>query len=225
MGVTARGLEAHRGTFRLKIPEFGADPGGSAILGPNGAGKTTLLLALQGLIPAAGTVERTGRSAGVFAQPSVLRGTALWNVAVIVRAVLGVGAAEAGERARRALADVDLGDRERADARTLSTGQRQRLALARALACEPQNLFLDEAFANIDADGRPALRALVRSYADRCRCTLVVATSSLADAVALCGEVVVLREGTPAHRGPVGDLAAADDRFVAALVAEGGTAR
>ena len=102
----------------------------------------------------------------------------------------------------------------------LSTGERQRLAIARALAVEPQALFLDEPFANVDADARPALRALVRSYVERTRCDLVAATSSLADAVALCRVVLVLQRGKVVHRGPTRELSGAHDPFVDALLAE-----
>ncbi|MEA2718671.1 MAG: tungstate transport system ATP-binding protein, partial [Candidatus Eremiobacteraeota bacterium] len=168
--VTAHGIVARRGRFVLNVPACDARPSGIAILGPNGAGKTTLLLALQGLIPSEGTVARPARCAAVFARPAVLRGSALWNVAVVVGSVLGIGVEQSNERARSALADVGLTEPAHADARTLSTGQRQRLALARALACEPQALFLDEPFANVDADARPALRALVSSYCARTGC-------------------------------------------------------
>ena len=191
-----------RGSFRLSVAAFSADSRGTVILGPNGAGKTTLLLALQGLVPARGEVTRPPRCAGAFAQPAVLRGSTLWNAAVAVRAVLGCDAPEANDRARAALWSVDLRDVVDTDARRLSTGQRQRLALARALACEPQALFLDEPFANVDADGRPSLRALVDAYRDRTGCALVIATSSLADAVALCRVVLVLQRGKVVHRRP-----------------------
>ena len=202
------------------MPSFVAGPSGKAVLGPNGAGKTTLLLALQGLITAQGNVERPRRSVAVFARPAVLRGTAVWNVSVAARAVLDVDAAESYERARRNLSDVGLAGAADADARTLSTGERQRLALARALACEPQALFLDEPFANIDADARPALRALVSAYCTRTGCDLVIATSSLADACALCSEAMVLHSGTVAHRGPTRELVTAAHSYVRALVAE-----
>ncbi|HEX3466277.1 MAG TPA: ATP-binding cassette domain-containing protein [Candidatus Elarobacter sp.] len=221
MGVTATDLIARRGAFTLNVPAFAASAAGTAVLGPNGAGKTTLLLALQGLIPANGRVERPARCAAVFARPAVLRGSALWNVAVVAGSVLGCTVTEAESRARRALADVGLDEAVHADARTLSTGQRQRLALARALACEPEALFLDEPFANADADGRPALRALVRSWAERSGCAVVLATSSLADAAAVCADALVLRAGSVVHRGPVSALDTVADGYVAALVAEG----
>jgi molybdate transport system ATP-binding protein len=212
MDVIARDLLVRHGRFVLDVPKFAADAGGTALLGPNGAGKSTLLLALHASAPA--------RAAMVFTRPAVLRGTTAWNVAVVVEAVLGASRRDAQARARRALDDVALGAAADVDARTLSTGQRQRLALARALAVEPRLLLLDEPFANVDADGRPALRTLVRAYVERSRCALVIATSSLADAAALCREGVVLHDGRVTHRGRVVDLPAADDAYVRALVAE-----
>ena len=219
-GVAADALDVRRGAFRLRVDGFGADARGTAVLGPNGAGKTTLLLALQGLIPSHGAIRRPARCAAAFARPAVLRASALANVAVVVRAARGATAAAAEERARSALAEVGLAAFAGADARTLSTGQRQRLALARALAVEPDALFLDEPFANVDADARPALRALIGAYVRRSGCALVVATSFLADAVALCERCVVLHDGAVAARCDVAALASCDDRYVAALLEE-----
>ena len=220
MGVIARQLVAKRGTFLLDVPTFEADFGGTALLGPNGAGKTTLLLALHGLIAATGAVDRPARAASVFARPSVLRGSVLWNVATVCEAVTNLSSGEARRRAREALADVGLQDTTDVDARTLSTGQRQRLAIARALVVQPQALLLDEPFANVDADARPALRAHVRSYVERTRCVVILATSFLADAVALCRDAVVLRDGRVTHIGPVAALASAHDSYARALLAE-----
>jgi ABC-type multidrug transport system ATPase subunit len=220
MGVTAGGLVARRGQFVLDVPVFRADASGTAVLGPNGAGKTTLLYALQGLIARDGSVEKPARTAAVFARPAVLRGSALWNVAAVVSAALHLPLAHARTRARSALGDVGLTERSGADARTLSTGERQRLAIARALAVEPQAMFLDEPFANVDADARPDLRSLLRSYLDRTRCDLVLVTASLADAAALCATAVVLRQGRVVHEGSVADVGSARDEYVQALVAE-----
>lgn len=222
MGVTACDLVVRRGRFVLNVPKFdvAATSRGTAVLGPNGAGKTTLLLALQGLIKSAGTIDRPGRTAAVFARPAVLRGSVAWNVTVVARSVRKVETDDANERTRQLLRDVGLATVANADARTLSTGERQRLALARALACDPQVLFLDEPFANVDADARPALRALVSSYCARTMCDLIVATSSLTDAVALCDRLVVLESGCVTHHGDVRGVAATEDRYLNALVAE-----
>jgi ABC-type multidrug transport system ATPase subunit len=220
MGVVAGGLVARRGSFVLDVASFRADASGTAVFGPNGAGKTTLLQALQGLIVRQGSVEMPARTAAVFARPAVLRGTALWNVASIVSAVLRVPLADAQDRARNALGDTGLAERSGVDARSLSTGERQRLAIARALAVEPQALFLDEPFANIDADARPQLRSLLRSYVERTHCDLVLVTASLADATALCASSVVLRQGRVVHKGSLADVGSARDAYLQALVAE-----
>ena len=220
MDVNASALIARRGRFTLEVAEFHAGPRGTAVLGPNGAGKTTLLLALQGLVSASGSVERPLRCAAVFARPAVLRGTTLWNIAIGIPHELAANPAARERRARVALDDVGLGDAADADARTLSTGQRQRLALARALALEPHGLFLDEPFANVDADARPMLRALVASYAQRTGCAVVMATTSFADAAALCSEAVVLRAGEVSAAGTIAELRSGANAFVAALVAD-----
>jgi len=113
-----------------------------------------------------------------------------------------------------------MADALEADARTLSTGQRQRLALARALALEPQALFLDEPFANVDADARPMLRRLVASYARRTGCVVVMATTSFADAAALCSKAVVLSAGEVSAAGPIAELQNGANPYVAALMAD-----
>jgi ABC-type multidrug transport system ATPase subunit len=220
MAVTARELVARRGSFELAIDALTVGEGGTALLGRNGAGKSTLLLALQGLLPCEGRIERPARCAGVFAQPAVLRGSVLWNVAAIVRAALGLSERAASERAEAVLSSVGLDGALGLEARRLSSGQRQRLALGRALALEPQALFLDEPFANIDADGRPKLRDAVRAYSDRSRCALVLATQNLADVAALCRTALVLENGRLIERLDTGQIRATGNRFLRALVTD-----
>jgi ABC-type multidrug transport system ATPase subunit len=220
MAISARELVAQRGRFRLRVDAFDADAGGMALLGRNGAGKSTLLLALQGLLKHTGLVQRSGRCAGVFAQPAVLRGSVVWNVAAIIGAVTGCDHATASERAQKMLVSVDLNNVMSLDARRLSSGQRQRLALARALALEPQSLFLDEPFANVDADGRPALRAMVRDYIARSGCTLVLATQNLADVTTLCKKALVLDDGHPTEMLDVSAIKKSQNPYLRAIVSE-----
>jgi len=220
MAVSARGLVAERDQFRLQVDSFDADASGTALLGRNGAGKSTLLLALQGLLQHRGLVERTGRCAGVFARPAVLRGSVLWNVAAVLRGATGVDQRTALKRSKTMLSSVDLSNVMNLDARRLSSGQRQRLALARALALEPQTLFLDEPFANVDADGRPGLRALVRDYVARSGCALVLATQNLADVTTLCKTVMVLEAGRPTELLDVGAIETSRNPYLQAIVCE-----
>ena len=223
--MNARGISARRGQFHLAIDAFDAGTNGTALLGRNGAGKSTLLLVLQGLIAYDGVVDRPKRRAGVFAQPAVLRGSVLWNVAAIARAVIGLDERIARKRAKMVLSRVALGDVLDLDARRLSSGQRQRLALARALAIEPQALFLDEPFANVDADGRPALRQLVGDYLAESRCTLVLATQNLIDVTTLCKKAMVLENGRPVQTLDTSDIDTSKNQYLQALIAESSVAR
>jgi ABC-type multidrug transport system ATPase subunit len=224
MAVTAAQLRVTRGAFRLALDAFFADASGTALVGPNGAGKTTLLLALQGLLPHEGRVERPVACAGVFAHPAVLRGSVIWNVMVVLQSARGVDARAARERAARALDAVGLAGEADGDARRLSAGQRQRLALARALALEPRALLLDEPFANIDADGRFALRRVVGDYVARTGCALVLATQALADVTPLCRYLVLLDRGHAAERLEVAALGDSAHPYLRALLAEGSAA-
>ncbi len=220
MAISVRGLVAQRDCFRLCVDAFDADAGGTAVLGRNGAGKSTLLLALQGLLKHTGIVERSGRCAGVFAQPAVLRGSVVWNIAAVTSAALGLDQATAHVRAQQILASVELGNVMSLDARRLSSGQRQRLALARALALEPDMLFLDEPFASVDADGRPELRALVGDYIARSGCVLVLATQNLADVMALCKKAFVIDHGQPVEMLDVSAIKNSQNPHLRAIVSE-----
>ncbi len=126
----------------------------------------------------------------------------------------------AREQARTVLSRVGLSDVLSLDARKLSSGQRQRLALARALGLEPQTLFLDEPFANVDADGRAPLRNLVREYVARSGCALVLATQSLADVMALCETSMLLEDGRPVERLKSSTIASSSQPYLRALVRE-----
>jgi energy-coupling factor transporter ATP-binding protein EcfA2 len=217
MGVVAHDLRVARGAFRLAVDELVADTSGLAILGPNGAGKTTLLQALAGLLPAQGKIERPARVATLFAVPALLRGSVAWNLA---EPLCRLGLEDVQSRVDEALAAVGLAELAEHDARRLSTGQRQRVGIARVLALRPAALLLDEPFANVDAESRPALRAAVRRAVTRDGSTVILATTNLADVAALCAQAVVLRVGTVTRTLATAALAGADDPYVRALLAD-----
>jgi energy-coupling factor transport system ATP-binding protein len=139
-----------------------------ALTGVNGSGKTTLGKLLAGLLePAAGHVERRGRAGFLLQDPGryVLRERADDEVAT------GIGGDR--KRARAALERVGLGDRAASHPRDLSSGERERLAIAAVLATEPDLLVLDEPTRGVDPERKLELAALLREGRDA-RATLLI---------------------------------------------------
>lgn len=141
-----------------------------ALLGPSGCGKSTILRILAGLIrPTAGEVLVHGQpltginaSVGIVFQSFALFPwlTVEENIAVVLEAA-GVGEAERRARAQRAIQKVGLEGFDHAYPRELSGGMKQRVGMARALAVQPEMLFMDEPFSHVDALTGEALRAEV----------------------------------------------------------------
>jgi energy-coupling factor transporter ATP-binding protein EcfA2 len=139
-----------------------------ALTGPNGSGKTTLGKLAAGLLePLSGIVQRRGRAAYLLQEPGryLLRERADEEVAVAVRGDL--------DRARRALAAVGLADRADAHPRDLSSGERERLALAAVAVAEPDLLVLDEPTRGVDPERKRRLAERLRAEAPR-RATLLI---------------------------------------------------
>ncbi len=173
------------------------------ILGPNGAGKTLLLRLLHGLIaPMSGRVRWAGRApdeagrraqAMVFQRPVLLRRSAVANIRFALggrglpRAVREAKVAEALDLARL----THLAGRP---ARVLSGGEQQRLALARALALEPEVLFLDEPTASLDPASVLAIETLIEA-AHRRGTKIVLVTHDLGQARRLADEVMFMNHG------------------------------
>jgi energy-coupling factor transport system ATP-binding protein len=139
-----------------------------ALTGPNGSGKTTLAKLAVGLLePAAGTVHRFGRAAYLSQDP----GRYLTRDRADEEVALGIGGDLA--RARSWLGVVGLAGLEGRHPRDLSSGERERLALATVLAVEPDLLVLDEPTRGVDPERKRELAGLLRAAAPG-RATLVV---------------------------------------------------
>jgi len=178
----------------------------TVLLGPNGAGKTTLIrLAAKLAAPTAGRVTWGGkpdtdgnRIAVLFQRPVMLRRSAAANVA------FGLSQRAAHDRRRRTtelLTQVGLAHVAERPARRLSGGEQQRLALARALAREPEVLFLDEPTASLDPAATKAVEDVVRAVASS-GVKIVMATQNLGQARRLAGEIVFMLHGGVHEHAP-----------------------
>jgi tungstate transport system ATP-binding protein len=184
----------------------------TVLIGPNGAGKSTLLRVAMGLLPASrGLVTWGGRESApptqraiLFQRPAMLRRSAAGNLRYAL-ASAGVPRAARGSRVTELLAQVGLEGIEQRPARRLSGGEQQRLALARALARNPDILFLDEPTASLDPAATKAIEDIVRSVAKR-GMKVVMSTHDLAQARRLAGDIVFMHRGKVVENAPAADF-------------------
>ena len=178
-----------------------------ALIGSNGSGKSTLLRVLHGLlVPTRGALQTDGaaRQAMLFQRPYMLRTSALNNVALGLWIACAKWA-PARNTAKQALAMVELADVAHRDARSLSNGQQQRLALARAWSLEPHLLFLDEPTSSLDPHAKREVEALMAKFAHD-GMTLVFASHNLGQVKRLATRVVYLEHGRVLADLPVHDF-------------------
>ncbi len=184
----------------------------TVLVGPNGAGKTTLLRVAMGLIrPTSGLITWGGREicpptrrAIMFQRPAMLRRSAAGNIRYALAAA-GVPRAKRDARIAQLIADVGLKGLEHRPARRLSGGEQQRLALARALARDPDLLFLDEPTASLDPAATNAIEDIVRNVTAR-GVKVVMSTHDLGQANRLAGEIVLLHRGRLIESGPAAEF-------------------
>lgn len=184
----------------------------SLLIGPNGSGKTTLLRAAMGLIPLdSGHVTWGGREASapdrraiVFQRPAMLRRSAAGNLHYALAAAK-VPRAQREARTAELLALVGLDKLADRPARRLSGGEQQRLALARALARNPDLLFLDEPTASLDPAATKAIEDIIGTVAAR-GVKVVMSTHDLGQARRLGGEVALLHRGRLIEHAPAAEF-------------------
>jgi ABC-type cobalamin/Fe3+-siderophores transport system ATPase subunit len=194
------------------------------LLGPNGSGKTTLLRLVGGtLAPGAGRVTIDGRDVRALPRRQLARTMAVvpqqthstFDFSVLDIVLMGryahlgpfelEGAADLAiaREALAATATLPLEDRLFG---TLSGGEKQRVAIAAALAQASDVLLLDEPTASLDLRYQLEIGALVGRLHRERGTTMIMATHDLNLAAAVCSDIVLLREGRVAGRGPARDM-------------------
>lgn len=206
-----------RGKELLDVKKIGLKKGEIfAVIGPNGAGKSTLLRVMALLqVPQRGEIYFKGekitqkeririrrKMAVVFQEPLFLNETVIENIALGLR-IRGIKHREAIERAKCWLERFKVEKLSNRWARSLSGGEAQRVSLARAFALEPEVLFLDEPFSNLDVFIRESLIADFFEVLKTTGITTFFITHDLEEVMLFANRVMVLmggkvvQEGTP----------------------------
>ncbi len=232
--VTISGLTVRYGAVcALDGLDLAVPRGAVGLLGPNGAGKTTLIRALLGqLVPPPGVVSilghdparRSGRAAirqSVGYMPerdAVLPGmTGLEIVATLAR-LSGLARVDAMSRAHEVLDYVRIEEERYRESTGYSTGLRQRLKLAQALAHDPAVLLLDEPTNGLDPKARVQLLGLIRDLVTKHEKSLILCSHLLPDVERLCEHVVVLAMGRVLRNARLAELLARGERRVRVVV-------
>jgi lipopolysaccharide export system ATP-binding protein len=186
------------------------------LLGPNGAGKTTTFYMIVGMIrPNEGTVylddaeitgvamyRRARMGIGYLPQEaSVFRKMSVEENILSVLQMMDIPGAERNERCERLMADFNISHLARSKGYTLSGGERRRTEIARALACEPDFILLDEPFAGIDPIAVEEIMKIVGALRERGIGVLVTdhnvhETLSITDRAYLLFDGQILKAGT-----------------------------
>ena len=204
----------------------------SAILGTSGSGKSTLLQIIGGLLkPSAGTVRVCGQDVhaldrvgllalrrrmgmmfqkgGLFSDLSVFE-----NVAFPIREHTKLPEDIVHDLVLMKLNAVGLRGAHRLRPGELSGGMSRRVALARAIALDPELIIYDEPFAGLDPITLNVVYHLIRTLNDALGATSVVVTYDIHEAVKLADHLYLLNEGVIVGHGPTAEMVASEDPFV-----------
>jgi tungstate transport system ATP-binding protein len=199
----------YNGKTALKDCSYGFAQGGVyALMGPNGSGKSTLLRVCSLLEPVdTGDIVYTSggvvlahdltlrrRITLVLPRVGVFNTTVLKNVAygLLIR---GIEKERIAKQAEAALEAVGLLHKSQQNALTLSSGETQRLGIARAMAIEPELLFLDEPTASIDEENTSIVEEIILALKRAGKTTVIMTTHDREQAERLADRVVLMRSG------------------------------
>jgi len=219
-GIAATGVRRSFGAVRaVRDISLHAAPGEvTALVGPNGAGKTTLMLVLATLlVPDGGQVRVAGHDP--VTEPDAVRAQMGWSpdffgmydnltareYLEFFAAAYRLPRAARRDRAEELLRLARLGDYGEQPVHVLSRGQKQRLALARALVHRPSVLLLDEPAAGLDPHSRVELRTLLRRLAAD-GAAVLVSSHILSDLEETADRVVFVDQGVTVGEHHMSDL-------------------
>ena len=186
-----------------------------ALIGPSGAGKSTLLRVLNLLQkPSKGQVDYLGQKlnyesknlalqqtmAMVFQKPAMFSGDVFYNVSLGLK-LRKVSQELIRQKVAEALEMVGMKGYEKRSATTLSGGEAQRIAIARALVLDPTVLLLDEPTANLDPSNVAIIEDIIKRIHKEKKTTIIIVTHNLYQAKRLADETIFLNRGKVVEKG------------------------
>ena len=225
--MEAKGLTKRYGnTIALDSVDFQVSEGITGLLGPNGAGKSTAIKLFLGLLkPTAGSAEVMGQRPyesveirgrlGYMPEhdclpPSIAASEFLAHMAQ----VSGVPPAQARTRAADILRHVGLEEERYRPIGQYSTGMKQRVKLAQALAHDPAVVLLDEPTAGLDPGGREEMLRLVRRTGREFGISIILSSHLLGDVESTCDRIIVLEGGRVIEEGAVSGFTSETETLV-----------
>ncbi|MGV8145615.1 MAG: energy-coupling factor ABC transporter ATP-binding protein [Alkaliphilus sp.] len=185
------------------------------IIGPNGAGKTTLLKIIAGLIKSSyGEVTYRGEELNVEMQreityasqrPYLLKETVFNNIAYPLK-IRKANKKIIKSKVNRIMAEFDIYHLRNQQARSLSGGEAQKVALARALVFEPELLLLDEPTANIDPNFVELIENAILARSKKKQITVIIATHNVGQARRLCDQIIFMKSGKIIEYGKANEM-------------------
>lgn len=211
MHISMEGLTKTYEKTVLDIPHLKIESGSFwGIIGPNGSGKSTLMKIVAGLTQAtAGKVLYDGQPLSqlvqasmtlVFQKPYLLRTSVYQNIAYPLQ-IRGLASKGISDRVEEMLEKLDIQNLRDQRAWTLSGGEAQKVALARALVFRPRLLMLDEPTANIDPASILHLERIVREYYDEIKPTILMVTHNVQQTKRTCEQVAFMYRGEVLEKG------------------------
>lgn len=211
MHITIHGLTKTYKKTVLDIQHLEIQSGSFwGIIGPNGSGKSTLMKILAGLNQAtSGQILYDGQPLGqavqtsmtlVFQKSYLLRTSVYQNIAYPLQ-IRNVPHTEIGDRVEGMLGMLGIEDLRNQRAWTLSGGEAQKVALARALVFRPRLLMLDEPTANIDPASILHLERIIKEYYDEFKPTILMVTHNVQQTKRTCEQVAFMYQGKVLEKG------------------------
>lgn len=217
MEIQARSLIKHyKEKIALNINRLTISSGSLlGIIGPNGAGKSTLARLIAGVDTAtSGSIAYDGETMCpslqqqvtiVFQKPYLFRSTVFNNIAYPLK-LRGVNKTEIIERVNSVVRELEIEDISRQSAWTLSGGEAQKVALARALVFRPRLLILDEPTANIDPASIITMERVIKRAHQEENTTVIIVTHNISQAKRLSSEILFMNKGEAVELGRTSEI-------------------